>query len=371
MLWKYSVCEGGGCLWCLGEIDPSKRGTIGFDLDWTLIRPASGRKHPTGPNDWVFLFPGLVDRIRKAAETHHIVVFSNQTQSVKTAEGRSGLMEKLGSIGAQLKVPISVFISCGYCQYRKPKPAMWRKWQTESKVSPSPDDAYVGDAAGRRKAQGRSKDWADTDHTFARNAGVRFQTPEQYFLGMQEGEVPEPGVPWGTDERAAERPQWTPAVGKELVLMVGAPGGGKSAVVRRMLGQEYSRVSQDELKTRDKCLRVVRDRLAEGKKVVVDNTNPSKEVRALYVELARQARAPVRCIHITTPRPLAEHLNAMREDHPDESVRKPRVPPVGETMYWSKFEEPTIDEGFIEVFRVDFEYCDAETPESLYRMWHR
>jgi bifunctional polynucleotide phosphatase/kinase len=376
MAWQYTECDNGGLLWRLGTIDLSKRGTVGFDLDWTLIKPESGRKHPLSRTDWIFLFPGTVEKVRLLAKTRHIAIFSNQTKSVKTAGDRKALCEKLDAVVAGLGVPVSVFVSCGYCPYRKPKPTMWRHWMAVSGVPANVADMYVGDAAGRPKVGSHSKDFAATDHTFARNAGVEFVTPEQMFLGLDGAiaEVPEPHCPW-TDVPHIPHPlplaAWnTLGDGKELVLMVGAPGSGKSAWIRKMLG-EYSRVSQDVLGNRDRCLRAVRDALVRNKKVVVDNTNPAAETRALYIDLARQAGAPVRCVHITTPKKMAEHLNALREEHPDDGVRKPRVSPIGETMYWSKFKEPEMEEGFSEVHRVGFEYSAAETPEELFQMWHR
>lgn len=43
---------------------------------------------------------------------------------------------------------------------------------------------YVGDAAGRAKnwAPGKPKDFSCTDRMFAANVGVKFQTPEEFFL---------------------------------------------------------------------------------------------------------------------------------------------------------------------------------------------
>ena len=67
--------------------------------------------------------------------------------------------------------------------------------------------------------------------------------------------------------------------------MVGGPGSGKSTyAVKKMAG--YTRVNNDELKTKEKCMRVCRGSLAEGHSVVIDNTNPQQEVRARYISIA-------------------------------------------------------------------------------------
>jgi len=72
---------------------------------------------------------------------------------------------------------------------------------------------------------------------------------------------------------------------------------------------------RDTLKTKEKCVKAAAESLAAGHSVVVDNTNPSAEVRALYVALARKHSPPlsVRCFHFVTAEEVAKHLNYFRE----------------------------------------------------------
>jgi bifunctional polynucleotide phosphatase/kinase len=76
----------------------------------------------------------------------------------------------------------------------------------------------------------------------------------------------------------------------------------------------YTHVNQDTLKVRSKCVKAVEESLLAGKSCVVgksrkahslldcdgasstDNTNPSTEVRKLYIDLARKYGVPVRYI---------------------------------------------------------------------------
>ena len=49
---------------------------------------------------------------------------------------------------------------------------------------------YCGDAAGRtKKASDGKKDFACSDRLFALNTGLRFFTPEQFFLGKKAEEA--------------------------------------------------------------------------------------------------------------------------------------------------------------------------------------
>jgi DNA 3'-phosphatase len=92
-----------GCLYRVGDVDPSKP-TTAFDLDWTIIRPASGRKTPRGPRDWMLLHPGTPDRLQKLATTSNVVIFSNQSGCVNNGKGRiddmCGKMERIITVSA-------------------------------------------------------------------------------------------------------------------------------------------------------------------------------------------------------------------------------------------------------------------------------
>lgn len=83
-------------------------------------------------------------------------------------------------------------------------------------------------------------------------------------------------------------------------MRVGLQGAGTSTWVADHLAATYAVVSKDHWsnarrrEVRQK--RVVRELLAAGRSVVVDNTNPSREERAALVELAREAQVPVRAV---------------------------------------------------------------------------
>ena len=74
---------------------------------------------------------------------------------------------------------------------RKPRPGAWkeltRRLSTQGEQAIDKEASfYCGDAAGRPKVAGRSKDFASTDYKFALNAGIRFFTPEDLFLGTKQ-----------------------------------------------------------------------------------------------------------------------------------------------------------------------------------------
>jgi hypothetical protein len=75
-----------------------------------------------------------------------------------------------------------------------------------------------------------------------------------------------------------------------LLVLVGIPGSGKSTSVQELLTSsppdvEWSRVSQDVLGTRKRCIRAAQDALIEGRHVAIDRCNFDQEQRAHWLRL--------------------------------------------------------------------------------------
>jgi predicted kinase len=132
-------------------------------------------------------------------------------------------------------------------------------------------------------------------------------------------------------------------VPQELVVMVGLQGCGKSTWVREHLAGTHAVVSKDHWpnarRREARQRRVVAELLAEGRSVVVDNTNPAPEDRAPLVAAARAAGVPVRAVWLDTPVPVCAARNDAREG-------RARVPPAGLYGTAARFVPPTAEEGF-------------------------
>src|SRR5919202_6269095 len=131
--------------------------------------------------------------------------------------------------------------------------------------------------------------------------------------------------------------------GQELVDLVGLHGSGKSTWVREHLAATHAVVSKDHWpnarRREARQRRVVAELLAEGRSVVVDNTNPSAAERAPLVAAARVAGVPVRCVWVDTPWETCLERNEARDG-------RAKVPLVGVLATRGRFERPTREEGF-------------------------
>ena len=357
------------------DITPSEK-IAAFDMDGALIVTKSGKTFATGPTDWK-LFNGKVSPklSELRSEGYKIVLISNQAGIEKKKTKPDDIQKKVLAIIDELGFPFQMFISTGENIYRKPGTEQW-KFMLEKcnggKKCDLKESFYVGDAAGRVKnwLPGKKKDFSCSDRKFAANVGVKFQTPEEFFNGEKEcvkfewRSIDPTKILSGTNVSVDFKPKDV-----EMVILVGLPASGKSTFVKTyMEPNKYIAVNRDELKTQDKCMKLCSDSLKAKKSVVIDNTNPSKDSRQSYINIAKKLGVPVRCFHFQATKELAEHMNMFRQTQSAGKIR--RVPAVGYNMFKSKFVAPDISEGFTEIKKIDFvPNFKSDVDKELFRKW--
>lgn len=299
---------------------------------------------------------------------------------------------------------------------------------------------FVGDAAGR------PGDHSSADLKFALNAGMHFLTPEEFFLGQATPSLPillrrlQPDALSGLTNEApkageqmllgkdgklrrrqprkvssmtaildpselltccgacpeklgmrvnaispqAHLTQQPHQSGQELVLLIGAPGSGKSTLVERFFAN-HAVVRQDDVKGKSKCVELCIRFLTEGRNVVVDRQNTTRQERQIFIDLARQYAPSCTlrgiaflwpkelCLHLGQFRSLAAALRCRRTQPNSELAvansfcgtryRLQKVPKMVVDMFYARVEYPTVDEGFssVQIFQdisKDFLLCD-------------
>lgn len=332
----------------------------GFDVDSTLILTKSGKTFAENINDWKLMYDCIPAKLQeKVADGYRIVIFTNQNGVSKGHVTLRDIQTKLNNIVTALGVPVMVMAATTSDDFRKPCSGMWNFLTNELNDGIAIDIAssvYVGDAAGRPAKGARKKDFSDTDLKFALNQGLPFLTPEQFFLGQSEAFTNPEFDPRNLNRQGSifinsDRTDVVSA-SQEMVIFVGPPASGKSTFWKTHL-KDYVRVNNDTLKSRDKCLRVAEQALSSGKSCVIDNTNPTKEVRNYYISLAKRLNVPVRAFDFTKDKALSFHLDTLREVNTYHEHLSKRVGSMPIHKFFKDYEVPKQVEGITEILSVN------------------
>ncbi|KAI0393237.1 DNA kinase/phosphatase Pnk1 [Xylariaceae sp. FL0594] len=380
------------------EEDRRKRRKIAaFDLDSTLIVTFSGKKFGNEAGDWKWWDPLVPVRLRKLyqEEGYRIVIISNQAgltlhpdPSAKGPKNAgkakvSSFKHKCSAVLATLNLPTSIYAATARDNYRKPRTGMWRELCADYDIPPDQIDLansiFVGDAGGRtaqlkKGATASAKDFSCSDRNFAHNVGIRYQTPEEFFLGEPPREFtrdfdleayPYPDEDGGDGngdvlfEKTNEQ---------DIVLFCGPPGAGKSTFYWKHLKPlGYERVNQDTLKSRAKCFKAAAEYLEEGNSIVIDNTNPDPDGRKEWIQLAKKHNVPIRCVWFKIPKALCEHNDVVRALNKSLNPEaRTALPPLAFNGYFARLREPTVKEGFQHVLPIEFRFRGTR---EEYKIW--
>ena len=372
---------------------------LGMDLDWTIIKPIKGKIHPLDETDWEFFSSKLSKIQDKINEGYKFVIFTNQAgllsgkkNQLNLDQFKSRWVDICHKLQTQYGITSVYLIASLYDDFnRKPCTGMWEFLETRmnGSVKVQRDKSlYIGDMAGRKG------DHSSSDLLFALNIGLEFAVPEVFYndskeIGNRTKKLLERVF---ADEEIFNGKKYLEEFDKNisrknekiteeiktllldkkkqfLIFFVGSPASGKSTYYETHLakvGLVY--LSNDTFNgTPAKFNKEIDRNLKEGKNVIVDNTNASSKTRQKLIQLADKQNddgsgIQVICIHVTTPKNIVMHLNALRTKITNRDVLNKvineghSVPVVAIHSYWKHLEEPDAEkEGIDYVFKIDYE----------------
>lgn len=317
-----------------------------FDLDHTLIKPMNGRRFPSNSDDWEMAYDNVKEKLKEYAKKYNIVIITSQ-KKVGLNEGKiSEFKEKIESICDYLTVPLTLYATLANDMYRKPRIGIVDEYITLTDKS-----FYVGDAAGRPTRTIDDvkyiKDFADTDYKFALNCDIDFRTPEYEFLDIDDHDYISVEYPIDFDTLEPKNHKFSKR-NKEMIMMCGLPGCGKSSYVRKYL-DDYVHINQDTLKTKKKCLDAASNAIYQKKNLVIDNTNTTSDTRAQYIKMAKGYK--IRALYFLPNKGLCKHNNIYRNYSSGNKI--PIVPDVVYNKMAKSFSVPNQKEGFDTVELID------------------
>lgn len=274
------------------HIESSAKSTVdhdqlyGFDLDGTLIGSVR--------DGLIHVNINIKKKLTELSETSDIVIFTNQFAAPENLESI------LSRIVSELGIPVHLYAALKKDKFRKPETGMFDLLPKKYKKI-----TFVGDAAGREG------DFSDSDLVFSKNIGATFKTPEEFF--DYSFEIPEE---------------------IQLIILVGFPASGKTTLVKDHLEKiDFVSVSRDELGTIPRCVKRAKELLKEGKHVVIDNLNATRDARKMFIFPGINTA----CIRIN---------KGMLECMSRNEKREKKVPKIVFYKFRKSFEDPSLDEGF-------------------------
>ncbi|EKE37575.1 hypothetical protein ENUP19_0248G0105 [Entamoeba nuttalli] len=344
----------------------AKSKIVSFDLDGTLVTTKTGKTFATSSEDWKWLNEKVIPTLQQEVERDaKIVIFTNQKGIMSRGEINTKkcdeFCQRIEHIIKQLamyEIYVQVFVAISDNIYRKPLPGMWSLLEKNNqciKIDKS-KSYFIGDAAGRGDnwMKGKKKDFSCSDRKFAKNVGIKFNTPEEYFLGMKPCEFEWDDIDMNSFPLVSGRERLDLLKiqfkeGREMILFVGSPASGKTSFYEKYLKPKgYGWINMDTLGNKTKCMREAK-KLIENESLVIDNSNPTIEGRQEFIELAKKNDIPIRCFYFECDKKLTNHLNTFRA-----LTTNKNIPAIAINVYYKKFVQPRKEEGFTEIITIPF-----------------
>ena len=298
---------------------------LSLDLDHTIIKPKGKTKFPKSPSDWRLMYDNTLLKLREYQDKGYVLsIFTNpRKETTIRVEQHKQIREIFNNTGLNIRFYVA-WKDGGV------KPGMGM-WNTFMKDLNNPDidmenSIYVGDAAGREN------DYSSCDRAFAKNIGLPFQTPEQFFSGINE-DVPFTWKGCITQEQLVKTNNinFIPETKQTMLVCCGPPASGKSTFSKG-LPDNFKRFSLDEM-SKAKAKKAIKKTYADGFSIVVDSTNPTEQHRKEWFDLVSDD-IPKKVVYFITPRINCEYSNQLRI--------KP-IPKLVYNIFFKKLEEPTGD----------------------------
>jgi predicted kinase len=134
----------------------------------------------------------------------------------------------------------------------------------------------------------------------------------------------------------------------EAVIFIGLQGAGKSTFYKERFFDTHLRINLDMLKTRHRERRLLSACAETGLAFVVDNTNPTRAERAVYIQAAKEAGFRIVGYYFQSKVEDCKRRNKQR-------LGDRQVPLRGILGTAGRMELPSLDEGFDELHYVRIE----------------
>ena len=129
----------------------------------------------------------------------------------------------------------------------------------------------------------------------------------------------------------------------QIIIFIGIPASGKSSLYKELFFNSHIRISMDLLNTRNKEGKLLQYCFDTQSKMVIDNTNVTKESRQKYIELAQRNKYEIVGYYFESNIQDCLERNKNRKDSIDD---------IGVKSKYKELEKPLLEEGFDKIYTV-------------------
>lgn len=327
------------------NIDLRNKKIAAFDLDDTLIKTKSGKTFAENETDWQLYDNSIFGKLfRLIYQNYYIVIITNQ-KGLKDITMIMNWRRKIECIIQYLKLD-NIVILCALKDdlYRKPRTKLWDKYINGNKKK----SFFAGDAAGL------PEDFSDTDLKFAVNIGIKFIYRDEFVFGKiyEEFKVNYLINFNELSKKSTNTYQFIPNK-PEVIFNVGLPASGKSTFTYKyILPNDYVYINQDTYGNSNKCLLHFTEAIKNGKSIIVDNTNLTKESRGKFINIIKRYNFKYRCLIFETPFEVCKHNSYYRNYITNGKIGV--IPQLVYNKMKKAYEKPDNTEGFYSIETIKY-----------------
>ena len=329
-----------------------------FDLDHTLIKPLQGRVHARDSNDITLWNPIVPDKLLELSQNNFkLVLVTNQNEILENSKKNEIWNGKLDFLKKNLFYQkFSIIASVKKDCHRKPNLGLFHFLEEKTKLKlDMTQSIMVGDAAGRIKTANHKKDFACSDRMWAANLGIKFYTPEEFFLGEEPRKFVMPRLshilfPGSESEKKTLELKKKEALKYQVIILYAPPASGKSRLAKEFETHGYHLINQDTLKTKMKCIKKMNELLNSNpeSKIVLDNTNSKLAYRSSFTQILNSRKIKYCAVIIDTSKEQCFFLNNFR----CKLEKKDLLPDVTIHSHFKYREEPKLSEGYKKIIKL-------------------
>ena len=333
-----------------------------FDLDHTLIKPLQGRVHSRSNVDVTLWNPIVPDKLMELYQKKYKLVLVTNQKDILNQDNKkkmdiwNGKIEFMKKHLFLEKFSILAATNNDYC--RKPNLGLFHFLEEKTKLKLDlTESIMVGDAAGRIKTTDYKADFACTDRMWAANLGIKFYTPEEFFLGEDSRKFVMPKLshqlfPGSHNDKKMLEKKKTQIKKFQIIMLFGPPASGKSMLAGELEKLGYHIINQDSLKTKAKCLKKMKDLLDLNieSKIVLDNTNGKISYRKSFTDILNSKKLKYCLVNLDMSKEQCFFLDNYRA----KLEKKKRLADVAIHSYFKYREIPTLEEGFDKIININF-----------------